>query len=351
MKVSILIINYNYDRYLSESIECCLNQSYNDIEVIVVDDGSTDNSRKVIENYSNSIKAIYQDNSGMMEAVNRGFAASNGDIIIILDADDFLYPNTVSRIVQEWRSGISKIHYRLHRVDADGNIIGQTPNVDKKLNQGEVWKLIAEKGSYNTPPTSGNAFSRKVFERFFPVKDAKIANTGSYFDRIPTDAYLKKRIPFFGRVVAIDEPLAAYRIHSQNSGANSSPYINCKKRHRLLTLARMDHEFISAKAKEMGFDWSQDILFKKNKMLALRILSYRFDKHHPFAKDNVSLIVALIFKNFKEKERVLKNRLYYLFINLFLLLMPNLLVKLFISLKFNSAPLKDHKSKKQLSPA
>ena len=87
MKASIVISNYNYGRYLPDAIDSALAQTYADTEVIVVDDGSTDDSRRIIEAYRDRIVAIFKANGGQASALNAGFAASGGEVIVFLDAD------------------------------------------------------------------------------------------------------------------------------------------------------------------------------------------------------------------------------------------------------------------------
>ena len=74
--VSILINNYNYGYFLGAAIESALSQTYQNIEIIVVDDGSTDNSREIIAHYGNHIIPILKENGGQASAFNAGFAAS-----------------------------------------------------------------------------------------------------------------------------------------------------------------------------------------------------------------------------------------------------------------------------------
>jgi glycosyltransferase involved in cell wall biosynthesis len=100
MKVSIIINNYNYGHFLGAAIDSALAQSYAHTEVVVVDDGSTDDSREVIAGYGDRIRSIMKTNGGQASAFNAGFAASEGDVICLLDSDDFFYPNKVEQVVK-----------------------------------------------------------------------------------------------------------------------------------------------------------------------------------------------------------------------------------------------------------
>src|SRR4051812_2571992 len=87
--LSIIVSSFNYGRYLPQAIESALAQTHK-CEVIVVDDGSTDDSREIIRGYGDRLRAILKDNGGQASALNAGFAASTGDAIIFLDSDDML---------------------------------------------------------------------------------------------------------------------------------------------------------------------------------------------------------------------------------------------------------------------
>lgn len=92
--VSVVIPCYNYAHFLSESIESVLAQTYPEIEAIVVDDGSTDNTTEVVARYPD-VRCVRQENRGLAEARNAGFRASGGGYVVFLDADDRLTPNAV----------------------------------------------------------------------------------------------------------------------------------------------------------------------------------------------------------------------------------------------------------------
>jgi glycosyltransferase involved in cell wall biosynthesis len=87
-KVSVIINNFNYGEYLGSCIESVVAQTYEKLEIIVSDDGTTDNSRAIIESYGSSIIASFKFNGGQASALNAGYKMSSGDLVIFLDADD-----------------------------------------------------------------------------------------------------------------------------------------------------------------------------------------------------------------------------------------------------------------------
>lgn len=96
--ISVIIPAYNYDRYLPEAIESILAQNYHPIEIIIVDDGSTDNTRNVCENLQKHIQYIhyiYQPNRGLPAALNAGLKIASGDLITFVDADDIWDPKKI----------------------------------------------------------------------------------------------------------------------------------------------------------------------------------------------------------------------------------------------------------------
>jgi len=98
-KVSIIIPTYNQEQLVSQTVDSALAQVYPDFEVIVVDDGSTDNTRAVLARYGNKIRYIFRENRGPAAARNTGFLASHGDYLLFLDGDDLIPPNKLERQV------------------------------------------------------------------------------------------------------------------------------------------------------------------------------------------------------------------------------------------------------------
>lgn len=97
--VSVVIPNYNHAQYVGDAIRSVLAQDYGPVEIIVVDDGSTDNSRQVIAEFEDRVHYIWQENQGLSAARNVGITAANGAFIGLLDADDLYEPNFLSTLV------------------------------------------------------------------------------------------------------------------------------------------------------------------------------------------------------------------------------------------------------------
>jgi len=208
-RVSIIISNYNYERYVTAAVDSALAQTVPDCEVIVVDDGSTDGSRAVLERYRNDprVKLILQENGGQAVAMNVGFTASRGDVVIFLDSDDVLHPNAVETVLRHWRPGLSRCQYALEIIDGSDRRLGLHPCA-QAMEDGDVhWKLVVG-GYYRFMPTSGNAFARAALTPIFPIPEVEW--------RLCSDTYLVSMSTAYGEVRNIDEPLGCYRVHGSN---------------------------------------------------------------------------------------------------------------------------------------
>jgi glycosyltransferase involved in cell wall biosynthesis len=128
-KVSIIIPVYNAEKYLDECIDSVINQTYSDIEIIAVNDGSTDRSLDILKKYSDTLKIISKDNGGLASARNAGINVAKGEWIKPLDADDILYPKAVEELVSAANEFEDKTHTILYAnfdyVDHLGKLMGQ----------------------------------------------------------------------------------------------------------------------------------------------------------------------------------------------------------------------------------
>ena len=216
-KVSILINNYNYERYLTEAIESALSQTYANYEVIVVDDGSTDGSRQLLEAYEDRVVSIFQQNGGQASAFNRGFVESSGDYIVFLDADDVLEVNCIEACLLEFSPEYSRSIYRLSYIDGESQSIEA---LDRKARDRQMklrYDVDFATGVFEAvsgTPTSGNFFSRWALERILPIEDTQRF-------RICADQYLFLRTAAIGPVGLINQFLAKYRLHGSNNFASN----------------------------------------------------------------------------------------------------------------------------------
>src|SRR4051812_45475229 len=110
---SIVITNHNYARFLRDAIDSALAQTYANVEVIVVDDGSTDGSRDLLRSYSERARVLLQDNEGQDSAINAAFEHLRGEVACFLDADDGLFPTAIERAVAAFDDDTSKVHWPL----------------------------------------------------------------------------------------------------------------------------------------------------------------------------------------------------------------------------------------------
>ncbi len=211
--LSIIVNNYNYSNFLRQAIDSCLAQCYEHFEVIVVDDGSVDNSPEIIRSYDDRIIPVFKSNGGQASAINAGFAASRGEIIVLLDADDYLFEDALSIIAAAWRSDnldpeTVQMQCRLNLVDPDGELIDLHPAPEITFDQGDVRSLLCQRGRYSTTVTSGINFHRRVLTEILPIPEADF--------QISADGYLVTVAPFYGAVGSVETAIGARRKHQNN---------------------------------------------------------------------------------------------------------------------------------------
>lgn len=215
LTVSIVISNYNYSHFVAEAIDSALAQTYPNIEVIVVDDGSTDNSRQVIKSREDKIRAIFKANGGHGSAINAGFAASTGNLVMFLDSDDVLRPNAIETVVREWGPNTARILLALEHTDTNGKSTGRVIG-------GEALPSPVL-GSFGVgSPTSGNVFSRDALERIIPMPEALWKTCPDYY---------LVAAGLFGEIKGLRQPLVKYRVHGNNDHLRADPLFVI--RHRL----------------------------------------------------------------------------------------------------------------------
>jgi glycosyltransferase involved in cell wall biosynthesis len=216
--VSIIICNYNYGKYLRQAIDSALAQTYPAIEVVVVDDGSTDDSREIILSYGDRVVPVFKRNAGQISAMNAGFSSCTGETISFLDADDVLLLHRVERAV-----AVLDTYPRV------GWVRSKVKHVDEKLRpmglegpRGRSHLVPPDAYAYlERHPTVANSFPvmrRTVASRIFPVPELPAKVDGdSVLDALHGDAVLNVLVGTLEEPVHgyfLDEVLYCYRRHA-----------------------------------------------------------------------------------------------------------------------------------------
>lgn len=206
-KVSVIIPTYNYASFIVEAVESVLAQTFKDMEVIVVDDGSTDNTRDVLKRFNGKIIYLYQENRGAPTARNKGIRAAQGEYLGFLDADDLWMPE--------------KLEIQVPILDQDpevGLVYANTYNVGA-LREHQLLSMANKSGG------SGRIFTKLLEGNFIPspsvlVRKSCFEEVGLFDDDMgklaAQDWDMWLRIARVYKVVYVDQVLAKYRYHTRN---------------------------------------------------------------------------------------------------------------------------------------
>lgn len=228
--ISILINNYNYASYIEECVNSVLNQTYQNFEIIFVDDGSHDNSHDVISTFTDSrIKKIFKKNGGQGSAFNSGFEASKGELIAFLDSDDWWKPNKLEEVVN-WHNFLHGEYSLLqHNVDVWEN--GKTYPFKTAMYSGNIFRHSIRTGELGVfVGTSGLTFRREILQKIMPVPNDF---------RISADAYLTRTSFTFDFVYSIPKSLGYYRKHNNAVLGNATH--NHDKFHKQVLFPHLNH--------------------------------------------------------------------------------------------------------------
>lgn len=281
--VSVVVNNYNYERFVGRAVDSALAQTWSRLEVVVVDDGSSDGSPEVLASYGERIRLVRKSNGGQASAVNAGFAASRGEVVLFLDADDELDPQAVERVVEGLTPGVAKLHFRLRTVDADGRALGGTdPSAASALPTGDLRRAVLKAGRCTAPVMSGNAYPRWVLERILPMPEPEF--------RLCADGYLVSLAALHGPVAALEEPHGSYRIHGGNGWAQAGAdpaRLRARVEHDLVRHRAVAHEAARLRLRPSPVMGRGDQLHLRARLASLRV----DPDHHPLSGDRTGRLV------------------------------------------------------------
>lgn len=208
--VSVVIPNYNYTRYLKQTLDSVLAQTYPSVEILVVDDGSTDGSQELLRSYGERLRWYQHDRQGVSVARNRGATESAGDFIAFLDADDFWQPTKLSKQIDLLLAdpGLGFVHCGVRKVDAEGKpgeilVDGMDGWVSKEL-------LLFDRPVILASGSTG------------VVRRTLFTEVGGFDARLSTSADWDFcfRVSNRNRVGFVPEALVYYRFHGNNMHGN-----------------------------------------------------------------------------------------------------------------------------------
>ncbi len=202
---TVLIDTYNYGEFIEEAVSSVLAQDFPAAqrEILVVDDGSTDDTPQRLQKYKGEILYLRKQNGGQASAFNYGFEHARGEVIALLDADDIWLPEKLGRVYEEFKRhpGAGIVYHRTHLwsgsedISEDGYFIPVSGNVTESKRALLQYPMVG---------TSCLAFKREALQKLLPVPESL---------RFQADAYLTALIIFVAPVVAVTEFLGKYRLH------------------------------------------------------------------------------------------------------------------------------------------
>jgi hypothetical protein len=282
LSVDILINNYNYGRFLAAAIDSALAQTHPRTRVIVVDDGSTDDSATVLDRFAGQVDVIRKPNGGQASAFNAGLASAEGDIVIFLDADDVLEPEAAARAAAAFAAApaLSRVQWRMRVIDAGGRPSGEVkPAAHLPLPSGDFRAAeLAYPFDLAWMATSANAFRSAPLRRLLPVPEDEFPVAGA-------DWYVIHLSTLLGPVRSLEEVLSCYRVHGDNSYEQQEAELDLDHVREAVGYAEITSRELLRQAAAEGMAVPDRILSVAD--LANRMVSLRLDPgRHPIAADS-----------------------------------------------------------------
>lgn len=233
MKVSVIIPVYNTQDYLSDCVDSILNQTLEDIEIILINDGSTDNSSKIIGDYVKKYPGIVRDltviNGGQGRARNFGIDMAAGEYLSFIDSDDYLETNALELMYSA-------------AVESDADIV--VCDMEKRFDDGR--REYVKAALQSDPLASAGSSSNKIFRRSI-VDDIRFP-VGLWYEDF---AFSAKMLLKSRKTVFVEKPLYIYRC-GQSSTMNNN---NAKKNLDIIAIMEDIHAFAKAEEKLDGFEF------------------------------------------------------------------------------------------------
>ncbi|HKF83531.1 MAG TPA: glycosyltransferase family 2 protein, partial [Solirubrobacterales bacterium] len=275
----IVVTNHDYGRFLPQAIESACAQIHPEVNVVVVDDGSTDSSREVLSGFEDRVEVVLKEQGGQASALNAGLERCRGEVLLVLDADDFLRPEAAARVAAVFaaRPELSKVQFPMAIVDAEGTPTGAIkPGGHLRAPVGDQrWAELAFPFDLPWLPGGGTGFRTEAVRRILPIPAADYPRSGA-------DWYLVHLTALLGEAALLDEVCASYRVHGGNAYEQDRDEIDLDHLRESIAFAAATTRSLEALADELGLERPRRILSYSD--LANRLVSLRLEpERHPVA--------------------------------------------------------------------
>jgi hypothetical protein len=270
LSVDIVIDNYNYGRYLPDAIESACAQTHGKVTVTVVDDGSSDGSRALLDEYAERVTVVLKENGGQASALNAGAELCRGDVVIFLDADDTLHPDAAAEVAAAFAADpeVVKVQFRTAVIDAEGRPTGAIkPAAHLPMPSGDLRRAELD-SPYDLVwmATSANAFRTSALRRILPIPESQF--------RTCADWYLVHLTALLGPVVSLDSVAGSYRMHGANNYEPQAAGLDLGHLRETIGFADSVSPLLLERAAELGLARPERILSiadLANRMISLRL--------------------------------------------------------------------------------
>ncbi len=298
--VGIVINNHNYGRFLPDAIESALAQTRADVAVTVVDDGSTDDSRRVMRDYEEDVTVVLKENGGQASALNAGMERCESDVVLFLDADDTLRPQAAARVAAAFAADpkLAKVQFRMEVIDAEGRPTGVLkPPVHLPMPRGDLRQAeLAFPFDLAWLPTSANAFRAEALREILPIPEAAFPVCGA-------DWYVIHLMTLLGTVESLEEACGCYRVHGANNYEQETASLDLAHVRQTIGFARTTSGALLDLARELELPRPERILSLAD--LGNRIVSLRLAPElHPIATDRRAGLLADAVRAVRRRSNV-----------------------------------------------
>lgn len=297
LSVDVVINNYEYGRFLAAAIESALAQDHPAREVIVVDDGSTDESRAVIERYADRVTVVLKENGGQASAMNAGFELCRGDVVVFLDSDDVLEPGALARVAAAFAAdpALVKVQSRSRVIDVEGRPTGTLkPDAHLEMPDGDLRRAeLTQPFDLVWMSTSANAFRRSALSTIMPIPEPPF--------RSCADWYLVHLTALLGPVRSLPEVGVGYRLHGANNYEPQAADLDLGHIRETIQYAAVMAPLLLDLATRLGLRRPDRILSVAD--LGNRIVSLRLAPElHPIAGDTRAGLLADAVRALRRRE-------------------------------------------------